>query len=248
LPDRDRLAVARGEVRTLAIRSDDFRELCDDDAELAEALLEGLGAELASHPRLPAWGTSQLVVNRDPQTATVRTVLPINGDAVPTPVDDGSGAGVVAAPQPDEPEEPEIEMITEPEPAVVAAIVAAAQPVQKTRPFGSRGSSERLILKHEERAAAAADLEEALTKLTLESDPAQGEQDPEPDASFDHSEPEISIEAANDGPHQDPEPPRPDEPGEEPEEMVMTVQDEPARIVEVEQDDPSQTLTLTVEE
>jgi serine/threonine protein phosphatase PrpC len=43
LPDRDALAVTRTEVRALAIRADDFRELCDDDTELGEALLEGLG-------------------------------------------------------------------------------------------------------------------------------------------------------------------------------------------------------------
>ncbi|HEX4423476.1 MAG TPA: protein phosphatase 2C domain-containing protein, partial [Kofleriaceae bacterium] len=47
LPDRDALALARGEVRALAIRSDDFRELCDDDGELGEALLEGLAQVIA---------------------------------------------------------------------------------------------------------------------------------------------------------------------------------------------------------
>jgi serine/threonine protein phosphatase PrpC len=41
-PERDALAVADGEVRALALRADDFRELCEDDAELGEALLEGL--------------------------------------------------------------------------------------------------------------------------------------------------------------------------------------------------------------
>jgi PPM family protein phosphatase len=47
LPDRDALAVARSEVRALAIRADDFRELCDDDGELGEALLESLGQVIA---------------------------------------------------------------------------------------------------------------------------------------------------------------------------------------------------------
>ena len=46
-PDRDALAVARGEVRALAIRADDFRELCDDDGELGEALLESLAQVIA---------------------------------------------------------------------------------------------------------------------------------------------------------------------------------------------------------
>jgi serine/threonine protein phosphatase PrpC len=41
-PDRDGLAVARTDVRALALRADDFRELCEDDTELAEVLLETL--------------------------------------------------------------------------------------------------------------------------------------------------------------------------------------------------------------
>ena len=41
-PDREGLAVARTDVRALALRADDFRELCEDDSELGEALLEAL--------------------------------------------------------------------------------------------------------------------------------------------------------------------------------------------------------------
>ena len=41
-PDREGLAVARTDVRGLALRADDFRELCEDDSELGEALLEAL--------------------------------------------------------------------------------------------------------------------------------------------------------------------------------------------------------------
>ncbi|MBA2543430.1 MAG: protein phosphatase 2C domain-containing protein, partial [Deltaproteobacteria bacterium] len=41
-PDRESLAVARTDVRALALRADDFRELCEDDSELAEVLLESL--------------------------------------------------------------------------------------------------------------------------------------------------------------------------------------------------------------
>jgi serine/threonine protein phosphatase PrpC len=44
MPDRDAHAIARTDVRALAIRADDFRELCDDDSELGEALLESLAA------------------------------------------------------------------------------------------------------------------------------------------------------------------------------------------------------------
>ena len=47
LPDRDGLAVAKTDCRVLALRSDDFREICDDDSELGEALLEALAALVA---------------------------------------------------------------------------------------------------------------------------------------------------------------------------------------------------------
>src|SRR5262249_11259345 len=47
LPDRDALAITRSDVRALAIRADDFRELCEDDGELGENLLESLSAVLA---------------------------------------------------------------------------------------------------------------------------------------------------------------------------------------------------------
>lgn len=52
-PERDALAVARTEVRAVAIRNDDFRELCDDDAELGEALLESLAAVIAGRGTRP---------------------------------------------------------------------------------------------------------------------------------------------------------------------------------------------------
>ena len=53
-PGRDALAVTRGEVRALAIRADDFRELCDEDGELGEALLESLAQVIARRKPRPA--------------------------------------------------------------------------------------------------------------------------------------------------------------------------------------------------
>ncbi len=47
-PDRDGLAVVSKDVRALALRADDFRELCEDDSELGEALLEGLAPLIAN--------------------------------------------------------------------------------------------------------------------------------------------------------------------------------------------------------
>jgi serine/threonine protein phosphatase PrpC len=51
LPDRDALATTQSDVRALAIRADDFRELCDDDGELGEALLESLAQVIAKKKR-----------------------------------------------------------------------------------------------------------------------------------------------------------------------------------------------------
>ncbi len=48
---RDRAALAtvpRTDVRALAIRADDFREICEEDSELGEALLEGLAAIMSA--------------------------------------------------------------------------------------------------------------------------------------------------------------------------------------------------------
>jgi PPM family protein phosphatase len=54
VPDKDGLATALTEIRAIAIRNDDFRELCDDDSELGEALLERLGQIVAARkPRAP---------------------------------------------------------------------------------------------------------------------------------------------------------------------------------------------------
>ena len=40
--EREQLGVAAKPVRAVALRANDFRELCDDDAELGEALTEAL--------------------------------------------------------------------------------------------------------------------------------------------------------------------------------------------------------------
>lgn len=46
--DKDALATAKTDVRAVAIRNDDFRELTEDDAELGEPLLESLARVIAS--------------------------------------------------------------------------------------------------------------------------------------------------------------------------------------------------------
>ncbi len=59
LPDKDGLAVAHSEIRAIAIRSDDFRELCDDDPDLGEILLAAVALEVSTMRR-PARRTGRL--------------------------------------------------------------------------------------------------------------------------------------------------------------------------------------------
>jgi hypothetical protein len=68
-PNNDGLAVARGEVRAVSIRNDDFKELCDEDPELGEALLESLADILRSASPAPA-----------PAPAAAPPRLPIDSD------------------------------------------------------------------------------------------------------------------------------------------------------------------------
>jgi len=79
-PERDALAVARSDVRALALRADDFRELCDDDSELGEALLETLGT-LISGPRRPGRTTRS---HERPDTELERRP-PSNSDVIEPP-------------------------------------------------------------------------------------------------------------------------------------------------------------------
>ncbi|MEO6772098.1 MAG: protein phosphatase 2C domain-containing protein [Kofleriaceae bacterium] len=60
LPDKDGLAIAVSDVRALALRCDDFHEVCEDDAELGEVLLAALAAEIATRRSRPM--PSRLVV------------------------------------------------------------------------------------------------------------------------------------------------------------------------------------------
>jgi PPM family protein phosphatase len=64
LPDKHGLAIAQTDLRALALRADDFRELCDDDPELAEHLLEALATELSR--RRPQRRTGKIVVQSEP--------------------------------------------------------------------------------------------------------------------------------------------------------------------------------------
>ncbi|HEY4240715.1 MAG TPA: protein phosphatase 2C domain-containing protein [Kofleriaceae bacterium] len=85
IPERDALATVTGDVRALAIRSDDFRELCEDDTELGEALLESLGVIAAS--KMPRPRTPKLDVDAYAHTLTSMSaaVPPESTEAVTRP-------------------------------------------------------------------------------------------------------------------------------------------------------------------
>jgi serine/threonine protein phosphatase PrpC len=82
LPDKDSLAVATADTRALAIRADDFRELCEDDTELGEALGEQINALMAA---------------RRAQRQTTRAIGRDNVDWRATTDPDGRGAAQAAA-------------------------------------------------------------------------------------------------------------------------------------------------------
>ena len=68
LPDKDGLARRTSDVRALALRADDFRELCDDDPELGEALL-GCARARRSPRASPADAPAKIVVQADAEAA-----------------------------------------------------------------------------------------------------------------------------------------------------------------------------------
>ncbi|HMG54977.1 MAG TPA: protein phosphatase 2C domain-containing protein, partial [Kofleriaceae bacterium] len=73
-PGRDALAITRSDVRALAIRANDFRELCDDDGELGEALLDSLATMIGRRRPRPARDTVPSIDprgNTDPQLPAV---------------------------------------------------------------------------------------------------------------------------------------------------------------------------------
>jgi PPM family protein phosphatase len=72
-PDRDALAITRSDVRALAIRADDFRELCDDDGELGETLLESLAMLVAKRRKRVSASASAI----DPRGTTDPHLRPV---------------------------------------------------------------------------------------------------------------------------------------------------------------------------
>jgi len=111
-PDRGDIAVARSDVRAIAIRSDDWRELTDDDTELGEALLESLAAIIGERQKT----RSRQATTRDVDNAITRA----------TTAPDRSEAALAA---------------TLP-PGTKAPVIAPVPPKKVVRPLGSSGVSE----------------------------------------------------------------------------------------------------------
>ncbi|MBA3395384.1 MAG: protein phosphatase 2C domain-containing protein [Deltaproteobacteria bacterium] len=87
-PDRDSLAVTRSEVRGLVLRADDFREICDEDAELAEVLLDTLGKLIARRgaSSTPTGDTGQIAIDRRSRAETSELIEPPPPIAPPLPI------------------------------------------------------------------------------------------------------------------------------------------------------------------
>ena len=265
LPEKDALAVTRGELRALALRADDFREVCEDDPDLGEALLSALATEIAG--RRPGRRTGKIAVDfdvdargsTDPQGRAVSQNDVARGSTLqmPTVAPERASDDPGRAP-------------TLPPPNVPEPIVDERPTVARTRtPPGG------LIAPKEETAAA---LDDGFAKITGEkpeqpppvaSSPPPSDGDdteaiivveaaeppsapvvvPAPQAPRqarpvlgDHSDAEISITMEAD------EPDEPEAPADDHVEMILAKEEDSARIVEVVKETSSQIIQLTVEE
>ncbi len=223
LPEKDGLAVARGELRLLAIRADDFGELCEDDSELGEALLGALAAELGT--KRPGRGAGPIV---PPAESVVPTALPSGSAAVPVdargPTDPGGHAKVGG------------DDATIPPPVARTRVERAS--TEPARPsanrFYARGTtppSGKLIVPASERAAAEDALDRALTEITVDRKPVSAGTKPEDKALVESAKTEVRQALVR---------PKPAEPVKPP--VAIPTSDPEIHIeefVEMEADEPS---------
>jgi len=93
--ERDRLYRTTTEIRGLVLRSDDFQELCADDPELAEPLLEGLAAAIGAQAAASASSSGRL-----PRARTAPAEAQADADpADATGAEKGERAEKTAAPE-----------------------------------------------------------------------------------------------------------------------------------------------------
>lgn len=173
LPDKEGLAVTQSEVRALAMRADDFRELCDDDPELGEALLAALANEIAM--RRPHRRTGKIVIRGDADAG------------------DNTDPGIATTPPAGM---PIVRARADTEPGTLAPAKPDARPSLLGTPPRANRPSAGLIVSPTE---VEGDLERALEDLTAPrripegaAGPARAEHDARPERTA--SDPEISIE------------------------------------------------------
>jgi serine/threonine protein phosphatase PrpC len=182
LPEKDALAVTRGEVRALALRSDDFREVCEDDPELAEVLLEALASEIAS--RRPQRRTGRIVVQFD---ADARGSTDPQGHAL-VPDDAPPLAPPPPAPLPVPPPIPPPPPAVDPEPAEIN--MEADEPPQEEidagraptlpPPVAARARTKPPNALIANKAETEAALDDTFAKLTGEAAPVHVEPEASP--------------------------------------------------------------------
>jgi serine/threonine protein phosphatase PrpC len=189
LPDKEALAVTRGEVRMLALRSDDFRELCEDDPDLGETLLEALAGELSA--RRPTRRTGRVVVqfdadsrgNTDPGETAKKEVEAAAEPAPPLPPIPEPPArrgDTLPPPPPRAPSVPPTDTSIEKPfgrapsvPPMDKPAASEAMPIARITPRRLPSHPGGLFVSKEDRPATEAALDDALAKITLDDGWAQ---------------------------------------------------------------------------
>jgi PPM family protein phosphatase len=200
VPDKAGLAVAQSEVRALALRADDFRELCEDDPELAERLLEAIAAELAVRRPLRRTGKILIPETESSTRAPTTPASPLRQQhGVPA---DEHGPAVS--------EEDDELSVTDAVPVVVDEDSGRARggaSSGKRNPRGSTPPSESgLIVPPAELAATSDAVDRALSEIGLDTGWAELPDDeppaqppaPLPHERTEESEPEILVVAGGD--------------------------------------------------
>lgn len=244
-PDRDGLAVARTDVRALALRSDDFRELCEDDTELGEALLETLTPLIVARAERVSQGRSERADTEfDPELQKEMSAPHITRDApdAPAPAPRPRRA---ASPVSIELEERFDAVTTTPVPGAAAPERGEREPLILTPTRPSADSINAAVMSVMAPLSPGAVRLATEPEIEIDSGPAAAQ--PAPVRTRPPTEPEIETVIEMEA-----------EPGDEEEAaqlaslpdkpIVRVTETDDARIVETIQDTSSQTLTLTVTE
>jgi serine/threonine protein phosphatase PrpC len=269
VPDKDGLAVAQSDVRALAIRSDDFRELCDDDPELGQALLDALIDEI--QVRRPHRRTGKIEVDDDGEPVA-RSDYGSDSESGREAGYEETLPGISPSPRKRTPTNPGVappaRAPTIPPPMDAGPASSAQAPTEPPERLSAprmraRGSTPPLSSLIAAAVDVEGDLDRALTDLTAEEPkqltPADDEDaeivvEPRPEDKptlaavapakrAPHvSEPEISIEQLEDAAD---EPSDSDLDAEAAEDARLA--DETARVVEILKDTSSQKITMTTD-